>query len=75
MRFIYSKLTDNYMIVVLILATSISFGLAYGSNNQNTYLIDGLVKLNPSFLAGDWFAHGTLQYHDHFSYIIRILEY
>lgn len=75
MRYIYSKLTDNFIIVILLLATSISFGLAYGSNNQNTYLIDGLVKLNPGFLAGDWFAHETLQYHDHFSYIIRILDY
>jgi hypothetical protein len=72
-RFIHSKLTDNFMIAGLILATSISFGLAYGSKNQNTYLIDGLVKLNPNFLTGDWLAHETLHYHHHFSNIIWLL--
>jgi hypothetical protein len=51
------------------------FGLSYGSDNQNTYLIHGLTQISPDFLSGDWFAHNTKHYHEKFSNIIIFVNY
>lgn len=65
----------NITILFLILATSIVFGLSYGSSNHNTYLIHGLTQINHDFLSGDWFAHGTQHYHEKFSNILLFVNY
>lgn len=68
--------TEKYLVLfIFILSTSISFGLSYGSSNQNTYLIHGLTLINQDFLVGDWFAHSTQQYHDQFSKVLLLVDY
>lgn len=37
--------------------------------------IDGLIKINPDFIAGDWFGHNTYHYHKHFSYTLQFLNF
>jgi putative flippase GtrA len=56
-----------------IVAVAVTFGLGYGNSNQNTYLIDGLIQLDDTFLKYDWFARETVHYHDSFSYIIKLV--
>lgn len=70
----YTHTIKNISFVFLIFATSVSFGLSYGSGNQNTYLIHGLTLVKPNFLIGDWFAYNTLHYHDQFSNIIVLIN-
>ena len=60
-------------LIIAIVAVAITFGLGYGSSNQNTYLIDGLIQLDDNFLKFDWFARETVHYHDSFSYIIKLV--
>ncbi|MDX1410884.1 MAG: hypothetical protein R3351_01890, partial [Nitrospirales bacterium] len=71
----FYKFKENLILALLITATSLSFGLGYGNSNQNGYLIDGLVKLNPDFLPGDWFAHETVHHHDQFAKVIWFVDY
>ena len=75
MKSTFYKFIDNLILALLITATSISFGLGYGHSNQTGYLIDGLVKLNPDFLQGDWFAHATKHHHDQFANVIWFVDY
>ena len=58
-----------------VLLVSGSFGFDYGNSNQNTYLIEGLVKLDSSFLVNDWFARETTHHHPTFAYLIKALSY
>lgn len=69
------NISRSLVLLLFIVATSIVIGLSYGNSNQNTYLIHGLTQINPNFLSGDWFAHGTLHYHDQFSNIIIFINY
>ena len=75
MKLVNYKFLENLMFALIIIATSLSFGLGYGIGNQNIYLIDGLVKLNPDFLPGDWFAHATVPHHDQFAKVIWFVNY
>jgi hypothetical protein len=68
------KLKKNWPVIIAILATAIERGLNYKYSNQNTYLADGLVKVDPSFIPGDWFAYFTLHYHDNFSNVLLLLD-
>jgi hypothetical protein len=61
---------ERSILLLSIIACSLSFGLNYGISNQNTYLIQGLTLIDPSFLIGDWFAHNTHHYHNNFSIIL-----
>lgn len=65
----------NLALSSFIALTSIVIGLSYGDGNHNTYLIHGLTQIDPNFLSGDWFAHGTHHYHDKFSYILILVNY
>ena len=56
----------------VIATLAASFGFGYGHANHNSYLIDGLVRLHPDFLAHDWFARETVHYHSTFYYVMRL---
>ncbi|MDO6444984.1 hypothetical protein Q4493_04265 [Colwellia sp. 1_MG-2023] len=66
---------NQFALYILIFITSLVFGLSYGSDNQNTYLIHGLTQIYPDFLSVDWFAHNTKHYHEKFSNIIVFVNY
>lgn len=69
------KIEKYFVLFFSIVTTSIVFGLSYGVSNQNTYLIHGLVLIDPNFLSGDWFAHSTQHYHDQFSSILLLINH
>ena len=47
--------------------------MGYGSDNQNTYLMQGLASLYPELWRKDWFVQDTFHYHDNFSLIVQLL--
>lgn len=65
---------ERTFLLLAIFACSFSFGLSYGTSNQNTYLIHGLTLINPTFLLGDWFAHAVQHYHKNFSFVIVLVN-
>ena len=69
------KLRENWFVVLAIVAAAFERGLNYKENNQNTYLVDGLVKVDPNFIPGDWFAYSTLHYHENFSNVLLFLDW
>ena len=58
------------IISIATLLTAATFGFYYGVSNQNTYLLDGLARIDPDFLAQDWFTRNTHHYHSSFSYLV-----
>jgi hypothetical protein len=67
--------TEKWVLLLLTVTVALSFGLAYGNNNQNTYLIDGMTKIFPDFLINDWFARQTNHYHSKFSLLLQLIHY
>lgn len=65
---------EKTFLLLLIIASALYFGLSYGVHNQNTYLINGLTLVDPTFLEGDWFANNTKHYNTNFSYVILLVE-
>lgn len=57
-------------------AISLYFGLSFGSNDSNhpVYLIDGLRRVNPHLLQGDWWSSNTTHYHHRFTILVSLLE-
>lgn len=53
----------DFLAGVAIVLTAAGFGLSYGVDDQNTYLLHALMRMRPSALPGDWLAHETLLYH------------
>ncbi len=70
-----TQLIENIIIVISILFIAAIFGFNYGEGNQNTYLIDGLIKIHPNLLQNDWLASETIHYHKVFSYLIILSSY
>ena len=64
----------QWMLPVFIFAAAIGFGLNYDTHNQITYHIQGLTKIDPTFLKGDWHAHETQHYHDNYSSLFVIFD-
>ena len=69
---------DASRILAILLAVAVAmvawdFSFTTG-NNQNTYAIAGLIRLDPDFLQFDWFAHGTVHYHSSFAYVMQIMS-
>jgi putative flippase GtrA len=55
--------TADLLAGIAIVLTAAGFGLSYGVDDQNTYLLHGLMRMRPSAIPGDWLAHETLLYH------------
>ncbi|BBM85103.1 DUF6798 domain-containing protein [Candidatus Uabimicrobium amorphum] len=64
-----------FVVFLLSFLVAVSFGLGYASGNQNTYLVEGLTKIDASFLANDWFAHQSKHHHANFCNIILFVGY
>lgn len=65
----------RFILILIALSCSISLGLDYGIDNQNTYLIHGFSKINPDFLTADWLTRETIHYHSSFSVILMLVNY
>ncbi len=65
----------NIPVSVLLLGalTGVAFGFQFGYGNQTTYLVSGLRLLDPQYLANDWWATETVQYHRRFAYLVLAL--
>jgi len=61
------------LLAAAALAWSVSFGLSFGIDVHNTYLIHGLHAADPRFLAADWLTTQTKDYHPVFSTLVRLL--
>ena len=70
-----TQIIENIIIAISILFVAAVFGFNYGEGNQNTYLIDGLIKIHPNLLLNDWLARETIHYHKAFSYLIILSSY
>jgi hypothetical protein len=56
-----------------VIAVGVVFALAYGdpfgTKNQLTYLVDGLVRVHPELYRNDWFVTQNHHYHVAFAYL------
>ena len=75
MRSRFTTHTEKWILLFVSVTVAVSFGLAYGNNNQNTYLIDGMTKIFPDFLINDWFARQTNHYHSKFSLLLQLIHF
>ncbi|HEU4630926.1 MAG TPA: DUF6798 domain-containing protein [Gemmatimonadaceae bacterium] len=57
-------------VAALALLVAVSLGFDYGIGNQPTYLLDGLRRVDPDVLAGDWLASETYAYHPVFGWVV-----
>lgn len=61
------------LVITFVVAVGILFGLAYGevfgTKNQLTYLLDGLVRARPDLYRNDWFVTQNHHYHVAFAYL------
>ncbi|HSE69073.1 MAG TPA: DUF6798 domain-containing protein [Gemmatimonadales bacterium] len=60
-------------LILALLVAGADFGLNYGINNQNVYLLAGLRALRPDLLSHDWLASQTYLIHPVFSALIPML--
>ena len=60
-------------LTLALLVAGADFGLNYGINNQNVYLLAGLRAIRPDLLSHDWLASQTYLIHPVFSALIPIL--
>ena len=61
------------LVIACIVAVGVAFALAYGegfgAKNQQTYLVDGLVRAFPDLYRADWFVTQNHHYHVAFAYL------
>lgn len=61
------------LVVAVVIVTAVGFALAYGdvfgTKNQLTYLLDGLVRARPDLYHNDWFVTQNHHYHVAFAYL------
>lgn len=56
------ELVSDVVALAVAVAFGLSFGLNYGVGNQTAYMLDALRLLDPSLLAGDWYAAETANF-------------
>jgi uncharacterized protein DUF6798 len=56
------------------LVFALSYGLRFGVHNQQTYLLHGLHRADPTLFARDWLVTRTLDYHPAFSVLVALLS-
>jgi hypothetical protein len=62
----------SLQVIAISLLFALSFGLKMG-DNQNTYFLYALHKLNPQLWSRDWLVTSTHHYHLFFSYLAILL--
>ena len=67
--------SENIFLFIIVLFVAAVFGFNYADTNQNTYLIDGLVKIHPNFLTNDWLARDTVHYYKTFTFIMIVVSW
>jgi len=65
----------RFLLAAVLLLLSVSFGLSYGISTHSTYLLDGLVRIDPDFLQHDWLATETTHYHSFFWIIVKFAAF
>ena len=65
--------TRKALVITCVIAVGVVFALAYGNvfgtRNQLTYLLDGLVRAQPDLYHNDWFVTQNHHYHVAFAYL------
>ncbi|HSD90780.1 MAG TPA: hypothetical protein VLB44_24815, partial [Kofleriaceae bacterium] len=65
--------TRRVLVAAGVVAVGVAFALAYGSTfgtkNQQTYLLDVLVRAFPDLYRNDWFVTQNHHYHAAFAYV------
>ena len=56
-------------VVLVGLAFALAYGTSFGSKNQQTYLLDVLVRAYPELYRNDWFVSQNHHYHVAFAYV------
>ena len=59
--------------VIVNLIVACSFGFSYKIFSQQSYLLGGLRRLDPSYLSRDWLFEQTTLYHPNFEWVVWIL--
>ncbi|HET9993193.1 MAG TPA: DUF6798 domain-containing protein [Kofleriaceae bacterium] len=61
------------LVIAVVIAVAVVFAVAYGNvfgtKNQLTYLLDGLVRARPDLYRNDWFVTQNHHYHVAFAYL------
>lgn len=52
----------------------LAIGVANGGSDQSVYLLQGIARANPDFLAGDWFTWDTAPAHEAFGLLVALLS-
>jgi hypothetical protein len=68
-----SSAVRRALVITFVIAVGVVFALAYGNvfgtKNQLTYLLDGLVRARPDLYRNDWFVTQIHHYHVAFAYL------